>query len=70
MPPFGRLGVPTHTSARSVWRTASPTSVLARSRPAATCSWMISPMSFSMIGDLPALIRSTLVRSGSTPITS
>jgi hypothetical protein len=70
MPPFGRLGVPTHTRLRSVWRTASASPVVARSRPAATCSAMMVPMSFSMIGDLPALMRSTLVRSGSTPITS
>jgi hypothetical protein len=70
MPPFGWLGVPTQTSAMSVCRTASESSVLARNLPAATCSAMIEPMSFSMIGALPALIRSTLVRSGSTPITS
>src|SRR5436190_5079384 len=70
MPPFGWLGLPTQTNARSVWRTASPTSVEARRRPAATCSAMISPRSFSMIGERPELIRSTLVFSGSTPRTS
>src|SRR5258706_2795878 len=70
MPPFGWLGVPTQTNARSVWRTASPTSVEARSRPAAACSAMISPRSFSMMGERPELIRSTLVFSGSTPRTS
>ena len=70
MPPLRMLGVPTQTSARSVWRTAVSRSVVAARRPAATCSAMICPMSFSMIGVLPELMRSTLTRSGSTPITS
>jgi len=44
--------------------------VVADSRPAATCRSMIAPMSFSMMGLLPSLMRSTFVGSESTPMTS
>src|SRR6185436_12748581 len=70
MPPFDRLGVPTQTNTRSLMRTASATSLVARSRPRPTCSSMISGRSFSMIGERPELMRSTLVFSGSTPMIS
>ena len=70
MPPLGRLGVPTQTSARSVYRIAAATSVVADRRPAAIWRPIISPTPFSMTGVVPALTRSTLSRSLSTPITS
>jgi hypothetical protein len=60
MPPLGGSACRrTPATGRCAHRLAA--SVVARRRPAATCSCpMISPMSFSMIGDFPALIRSTL----------
>lgn len=67
--PFSWDGVPTQISEISVFSTASRTSVVARSRPSLTVFEIISPMSFSMIGVVPWLIRSTLVRFGSTPTT-
>ncbi len=62
--------MPTQMSERSVARTAALTSLVAKIRLAPRCSAMISPMSFSMIGVRPALMRSTFDCCGSTPTTS
>ena len=70
MLPFGRLGVPTATSDTCVSRTASATLVVARSRPAATCSATSSPIPSSRIVLRPALTMSTFARLTSTPMTS
>ena len=68
--PFGRLGVPTQMSETVDERTASATSVVARSRPEVTISATSSPMPTSRIVLFPALIMSTFAALTSTPTTS
>lgn len=70
IPPSGRLGVPTHTHAISVWRTAWVQSVVARSRPDRTASLSSSSTPGSTIGERPALTASTFERLTSTPMIS
>ncbi len=70
MLPLGRLGVPTATSDTEVARTASATLVVARRRPAATCSATSSPIPSSRIVLRPAFTMSTLEALTSTPTTS
>ncbi len=68
--PFGLLGVPTQTIERSLSRTASALSVVARRLPFATPSAIIVSTSFSTTGLIPLLIRATLSGLASTPMTS
>ena len=69
MLPLDRLGVPTQMREISLERTASATSVVARSRPALTISATSSLMPTSRIVLFPALSMSTLARLTSTPTT-
>src|SRR5262245_49055668 len=68
--PFLRLGVPTHTSDRSVAATASAGSTVARKRLARTASRSRLGRPGSTIGLRPSLIARTLSASTSTPTTS
>jgi hypothetical protein len=68
--PFGRLGVPTHTSVSSVAATAAFGSVVARSNPRWTARAIISSTRGSMTGLLPAFSMPTLSVLTSTPHTS
>ena len=70
MLPFGRLGVPTQIREIVDERTASATSVVARSRPAATISATSSAIPSSRIVLFPALSMLTLATLTSTPTTS
>lgn len=67
--PFFLLGVPTQIIERSESRIASAVFVVARMRPASTPARSSVSRPGSTIGDLPALMRSTLTSEMSTPIT-
>ena len=67
--PFGRDGVPTQISEMSLSATASSADVVARSRPAATASAIISGNRASMTGERPWFIRSTFTCCVSAPTT-
>jgi hypothetical protein len=62
-------GVPTQTSEMSLPSTACSVSVVTVTRPLAATCCIRSTMPSSTTGVLPAAMRSSLVRSMSTPIT-
>ena len=68
--PLAAEGVPTQTSEMSVASTASAASVVTRTWPLAATCCISSTMPSSTTGVLPAAMRSSLVRSMSTPTTS
>ncbi len=65
--PLAWLGVPTQTKDNSVWRIASSWLSVARSRPNLTVRFdNFAHYLASMMGDWPAFMSSTFVRTGST----
>jgi hypothetical protein len=68
--PSAALGVPTEMNDTSVAATAAATSVVARSRPAATASAIRPSIASSTMGERPALTRATLSGATSTATTS